>query len=116
MSQADCIFCGIVSQKINAKIIAKNEKALAFLDLNPVAEHHILIIPKEHIESVNQLSEDNVHVIADMMLLAKELAAQLHIADRGFRLVMNTGKQAGQSVFHLHLHLLGGRDFSWPPG
>lgn len=113
---AACLFCAIVDKKINARIVQETDHVMAFHDINPVADTHLLIIPKIHLANVNYLSPDNVHVFSDMMLLAKDLALQLNLVDNGYRLVMNTGKNAGQTVFHLHMHLLGGRDFSWPPG
>ncbi|MCA9508262.1 MAG: histidine triad nucleotide-binding protein [Myxococcales bacterium] len=111
-----CLFCGIYEKKIPAKIIAQNDRVLAFHDINPVAEFHALVIPKLHIANLNELSADNASVLADMMLMAKEIAFQFGMNTNGYRVVLNTEKGAGQTVFHLHAHVLGGRNFSWPPG
>jgi len=116
MQNADCIFCKIIRKEIPAKIAAENEKALAFFDLNPQAPVHILIVPKAHFGSVNDLDAELASFLAPMTLMAKDLAKENKISESGFRLVMNTGAQAGQSVFHLHMHLLGGRPMQWPPG
>jgi histidine triad (HIT) family protein len=112
----NCIFCKIIDKQISANIVYETNNLMAFHDANPVARLHLLIIPKTHVASINDLDEAHAHVIADMILLAKQLARTFGVNESGYRLVMNTGKQAGQSVFHLHVHLLGGRDFSWPPG
>ncbi len=116
MVHADCIFCKISRKEIPAKIVSESENALAFHDLSPRAPVHILIIPKTHVESVNHLTSDLAPVLGEMTLMAKNLAEQNKIDVSGFRLVMNTGRDAGQSVFHLHMHLLGGRMMEWPPG
>src|SRR3989338_7138927 len=108
---SDCLFCKIASGEIPAKLVARTDKLVAFEDIHPQAPKHILIVPREHIESVKDLREDQAYLLGDMTLMAKQLGAG---AD--FRLVVNTGPQAGQSLFHLHMHLLGGRDFTWPPG
>ena len=104
----NCIFCKIVGKQIPAAVVYEDEKVLAFKDINPVAPVHIIIVPKEHIDSVNGLSEKNAGVMADMHLAAKKIAGDLGIADRGFRLINNCGADAGQTVFHLHYHLIGG--------
>lgn len=111
-----CLFCSIINKKIPANIVAENKNCLAFFDINPVAETHILITPKIHMRSVNDLSEENSSIMADLFMMAVEIARQLNFDKRGYRLVINTEASAGQSVFHLHMHLLAGREFSWPPG
>lgn len=116
MHNADCLFCRIIRKEIPAKVAAENESVFAFYDVNPQAPVHILIIPKAHFASVNDLNDNLSSYLAPMTMMAKELAAQNGIADSGYRIVMNTGKEAGQSVFHLHMHLLGGRHMAWPPG
>lgn len=113
---SDCIFCRIVHKQIDADIVYENDTVMAFHDINPAANVHLLIIPKTHLASINDLDVKNVSVTTDMLLLAKQLAETFGVNKSGYRLIMNTGKQAGQTVFHLHLHLLGGRDLSWPPG
>lgn len=112
----DCIFCAIVERKINSTILFETEKVIAFNDINKASEVHVLIIPKNHISSVSEISEENAHIMAELTLAAKQLAVQLGVIQSGYRLVINTGRDAQQSVFHLHMHLLAGRSFSWPPG
>lgn len=112
----DCLFCGIIEKKISAKIIAENDHVVAFHDINPMAQLHALIVPKMHIANINELSLENAHCVSEMMLMAKEIAVQFHMSRSGYRIVFNTEQGAGQTVFHLHAHVLGGRNFSWPPG
>ena len=111
-----CIFCKIVSGEIPAKKAYEDDTVLAFYDLDPQAPVHVLIIPKEHIESVNALEEQHKAVVFHVFQVAKQLAKTLNIAESGYRLVENTGRDGGQSVLHLHMHLLGGRSLQWPPG
>ena len=112
----DCIFCNIIKGEIPSSKVYENDKIYAFNDISPVAPVHVLIIPKEHIESINDLTSENASVISDVMLAAKEIAAQLGISESGYRVVTNCGQAAGQTVNHIHFHLLGGRDLAWPPG
>lgn len=112
----DCIFCNIIKGDIPSSKVYENEKVYAFNDISPVAPVHVLIIPKEHIESINDLTEENASLVTDVMLAAKEIAAQLGISESGYRVVTNCGQAAGQTVNHIHFHLLGGRDLAWPPG
>ena len=107
----DCLFCKIIAGDIAASLVAQTDNLIAFGDINPQAPTHILIVPKEHIESVRDLKENQAYLLGEMSLMAQKLGA-----DQDFRLVINTGAGSGQSVFHLHMHLLSGRDFSWPPG
>ena len=109
-----CVFCAIVEKKIKSDILAESDLCLAFKDVNPVADFHALIIPKIHVASFNELTFDDAPYIAEMMFLAKDVATRHKLPS--YRLVINTGADAGQSVFHIHLHLLAGREFSWPPG
>ena len=109
-----CIFCKIASGEIPADLVYSGEKAVAFADLNPQAPTHILIIPKDHYENAGELAEGDAQGLAELFAAAKKLAAQYELD--GYRLTFNTGANAGQSVFHAHLHLLGGRPFAWPPG
>lgn len=110
----NCLFCKIVLGSIPANKVAENDKLVVFRDINPAAPTHVLIVPKEHVASVKDLNANQAPMMGDMTLMAQQVAASEGLTD--FRLVMNTGASAGQSVFHLHMHLLGGRDFSWPPG
>ena len=113
----DCIFCRIAAGEIPAQIVARHGTAVAFRDLHPQAPTHVLVIPIEHVTSTAHLVEgDRAPVLGELMRLAVEVAAQLGLADRGYRLVVNTGADGGQSVDHLHVHLLGGRPMGWPPG
>lgn len=107
---ADCLFCKIRDGELPSEKVYENERVLAFKDINPVAPVHILIIPKQHLENVNDLDENNASVIADIHLAAVEIAKQQGISDTGFRLITNCGKGAGQTVMHLHYHLIGGRE------
>lgn len=105
---ADCIFCMINERKIPSTIVYEDDKVLAFNDINPVAPVHVIIIPKEHIANVNDLTQENASVLGDIHMAAKKIAAKLGIADNGYRLINNCGADAGQTVFHLHYHLIGG--------
>lgn len=111
-----CLFCRIAKKEIPSKIIFEDEKILAFEDIRPLAPVHILVIPKEHIEKVSDLNKSNADLIASLVLGAKRIAKDKGIEESGYRIVFNCNKDAGQEVFHLHLHLLGGRKFGWPPG
>ena len=112
----DCLFCKIIQGDIPANIVEQNELVLAFRDINPQASTHVLIIPKEHIASTRELDESNSHYLSDMALLANKIADGEGISDSGYRWVINTGDNGGQTVHHIHLHLLGGREMKWPPG
>ena len=111
-----CIFCRIASGQIPAKVAHEDDNVFAFHDIDARAPVHVLIIPRSHIASVNELDESNAAVLADMYVTARHLANELGVAESGYRLVMNCGADAGQSVDHIHLHLLGGRELKWPPG
>ena len=112
----DCLFCKIASGEIGSKKAYEDDRVLAFYDISPAAPVHILIIPKQHIQSAYDLKESDGALLGHMFEIAAQLAKELGIADSGYRLVTNVGADAGQSVPHLHLHLLGGRDMTWPPG
>ncbi|MDB4969994.1 MAG: histidine triad nucleotide-binding protein [Myxococcales bacterium] len=112
---SDCLFCKIADGKIPAKIIAQNDHALAFRDLNPQAPTHVLIIPRKHIATLNDLTDGDAELVGRLHLLARQVAADEQLND-GWRTVFNVGAHAGQTVFHIHLHLLGGRTLGWPPG
>ena len=105
---SDCLFCKIVSGDIPGNIVYRDERVTAFRDINPAAPTHILIVPNQHIDSVNMLSVDDEPLIGHLFTAAKTIAAQEGVAESGFRLIINTNANAGQTVFHIHLHLLGG--------
>ena len=111
-----CLFCNIVNGDIPADIIAQSESALAFRDINPQASTHVLIIPKKHIASTRELNKGNIEYLSEMALLANKIAEAEGIITSGFRWVINTGEDGGQTVNHIHLHLIGGRQMHWPPG
>lgn len=112
----DCIFCKIVDGSIPSDKVYEDDSVLAFKDLSPQAPVHVLIIPKQHIAGANDITAENSGVIAHIFEVAAVLAKQLGIDADGYRIVNNCGDRAGQSVKHMHFHLLGGRDFTWPPG
>jgi histidine triad (HIT) family protein len=116
MTSQNCIFCEIAEGKRAATIVHQTEKVIAFKDIRPQAPIHILVIPKEHIPTLNDLTPAHQDLIGELFLVAKELAQQFGIAEQGYRTVFNCNRDAGQDVYHLHLHLLGGRQFYWPPG
>ncbi len=113
---AETIFLRIIRRELPAEIEYEDDEVIAIKDINPQAPVHILIIPKKHIRTLNDLTEEDIPLIGKMTLIAKQLAEAKGIADSGYRLVWNCNRDAGQTVFHIHLHLLGGRVFSWPPG
>ena len=112
----DCLFCKIVRKEIPAKIVFENEKIVAFRDINPKAPVHILIVPKKHISTIMDLRQEDKDVIGEIYLVVQKLTELEKIAEGGFRTVVNCNADAGQEVFHIHFHLLGGRLFRWPPG
>lgn len=112
----DCLFCRIVRREIPASIVYEDERLLAFNDINPQGPTHVLVVPKRHIESLNDLSPDDDQIVGELVRRAAAIAKERGIAAKGFRTVFNTNREAGQTVFHIHLHLIGGRSLSWPPG
>lgn len=112
----DCLFCKIINGDIPASIIYQDEDVMAFNDINPQAPSHKLIVPRKHIATINDLSVQDHALLGKMTLAAKHLAKELNIDQEGYRLVLNCNAGAGQTVFHIHMHLLGGRPLSWPPG
>ena len=110
------VFKKIIDKQINADIVYENDTVLAFKDLNPVAPVHILIIPKKEIPTINEISIEDKELLGEMFIVAKEIAEKLNIKNNGYRLVFNCNEDAGQTVFHIHMHLLAGRKLSWPPG
>jgi histidine triad (HIT) family protein len=112
----DCLFCKIRDGEIPGDIVYQDDEVLAFRDVNPQAPTHVLVIPRKHIATTNDLDEGDAAVVGKMMLAAKKVAADEGFAHEGYRLVLNCNEGAGQTVFHIHMHLLGGRRLTWPPG
>jgi histidine triad (HIT) family protein len=112
---ADCLFCKIAAKKIPSKIVYEDDEVFAFEDISPQAPTHILICPRKHFASLNEAGAEHQALLGKLQLIAAQLARKLNLL-AGYRTVLNNGEGAGQSVFHLHLHLLGGRTFRWPPG
>lgn len=113
---SDCLFCKIAAKEIPARLAYEDADVLAFHDIRPQAPVHLQVIPKRHIARVSELKESDAAMMAKLVFTANRLAKELHVAEPGYRLVVNCNPAAGQSVYHLHLHLLGGRSFTWPPG
>jgi histidine triad (HIT) family protein len=113
---SDCLFCRIVRKEIPASIVYEDDRLLAFNDINPQAPLHALVVPKRHIDSLNALADADDALVGEMIRRAGAIARDKGYADRGFRTVFNTNAEAGQTVFHIHLHLLAGRGLAWPPG
>ncbi|WP_377643314.1 histidine triad nucleotide-binding protein [Oryzobacter terrae] len=114
-SSSDCLFCRIVAGSIPAEVVAESEHSLAFRDVNPQAPTHVLVVPRRHVADAGELAAASADDLADVVRLASRVA-ELEGLARGHRLVLNTGSGAGQTVFHAHVHVLGGRDLGWPPG
>ena len=112
----DCLFCKIIAGEIPSNKVFEDDDVYAFHDINPAAPTHILVIPKKHIVAVNQAESGDDVLLGKLLSTASELAREQGLDDDGFRLVINTGKDGGQTVFHLHVHLIGGRRLTWPPG
>lgn len=112
----DCLFCRIASGEQDADVVAEGEAWVAFRDINPQAPTHVLVVPRRHVEDVDALEEADRELAGELLLAAGRVAREEGLAEDGFRVVANTGRRAGQSVFHLHLHVLGGRSMKWPPG
>ncbi len=113
---SDCLFCKILAGEIPADIIYESDTEIAFRDINPQAPTHVLVIPRKHIATINDIDDEDRLLVGSLYAAAKEIAAGEGIADSGYRAVMNCNEGAGQSVFHIHLHVLGGRPMGWPPG
>lgn len=112
----DCIFCKIANKEIPSSIVYEDDDVIAFKDLNPEAPVHVLVIPKKHISSLNAANTDDQQLLGKLMLTIPKIAAEQGIAESGYRVVNNCGEQGGQTVMHLHFHLLGGREMLWPAG
>lgn len=116
MSEQDCLFCKILGGDIPAEIVYESETAIAFRDINPQAPIHAVIIPREHVATINDIGAEHEALVGSLFSAARQVAADEGLADDGYRVVMNCNAAAGQTVFHIHLHLLGGRQLRWPPG
>jgi histidine triad (HIT) family protein len=116
MNEPGCIFCKISSGDIPADIVYETDSVLAFRDINAQAPVHVLIIPRKHISTINELEDADAGLVGQLYLAARDIAKAEGTDDAGYRVTMNCNRAAGQTVFHLHLHLLGGRNFTWPPG
>jgi histidine triad (HIT) family protein len=113
---SDCLFCKIVSGEIPAKVVHQDADTVAFVDVNPQAPTHLLVVPRKHVPTMNELAPEDDALVGKMYRVAAQLAKKNGIAERGWRAVMNANREAGQTVFHIHLHVLGGRVMGWPPG
>jgi len=116
MAVENCLFCKIAEGQIPSKIVYQDEDIVAFEDIHPQAPHHILLIPRRHITSISDLTLEDGPTLAMLFIVANKLAQKLGLGERGYRLVTNVGPDAGQAVYHLHFHWIGGRKFRWPPG
>ena len=116
MRENDCLFCKIVAGEIPADIVVETDDAVAFRDINPKAPTHVLIIPKRHIATINDVADGDKETVGELFRVAAQIAADEGLANDGYRVVMNCNEAAGQTVFHIHLHRLGGRQLTWPPG
>ncbi|MBT3738266.1 MAG: histidine triad nucleotide-binding protein [Candidatus Marinimicrobia bacterium] len=111
-----CLFCKIINGDIAAKKVYENEHIIAFNDIDPKAPVHILVIPKKHIRSINELNSSDINLAGEIILAAKKIAKDQGIDSKGFRVVFNTNDDGGQTVYHIHMHIMGGRQMQWPPG
>jgi len=111
-----CLFCKIVAREVPAQIVHENDHVLAFKDIHPAAPTHALVIPKRHIAGIRDATPEDAAMLGELMLAGRHVAEALGVGESGYRLVVNQGGDAGQSVFHMHLHVLGGRPLAWPPG
>ncbi|PMR70002.1 histidine triad nucleotide-binding protein [Halomonas heilongjiangensis] len=112
----DCLFCKIINREIPADIVHEDDEVLAFNDINPQAPTHVVIVPKRHIATLNDIEEDDLALVGRLQYTAARLAKERGFADDGYRVVMNCNDQGGQTVYHIHMHLMGGRRFTWPAG
>ena len=111
-----CLFCNVLEKKIPADVVYEDEHTLAFRDIRPVVPTHVLVIPRKHIAAIHELADDDADLMGKVILAARNVAKKLDLEAKGYRLVVNDGDQAGQTVHHIHVHVLGGRNMSWPPG
>ncbi len=113
---SNCLFCKIVNREIPAAVVYEDDRVLAFNDINPQAPSHVLVVPKRHLASLNDLQPEDDALVGEVVRRAAAIASERGLAASGFRTTFNTGRDGGQTVFHIHLHLLGGRAMTWPPG
>lgn len=113
---SDCLFCRIIAGEIPSTSVYQDDDVFAFRDINPAAPTHVLVIPKAHISGISEADDNQQALLGKLMIRAKHIAKELGLAEDGYRLVINNGEQGGQTVYHLHLHILGGRHMTWPPG
>ncbi len=113
---ADCLFCKIIDRTIPASLVYEDDRVIAFNDINPQAPTHVLVVPKRHIATLNDMTTEDEQVVGELVRRAAAIAKERGLSAGGFRTVFNTNRDAGQTVFHIHLHLLGGRSMAWPPG
>ena len=113
---ADCLFCKIIERKIPSTVVYEDDRVMAFNDIDPQAPTHVLIVPKRHIATLNDLSPEDDQIVGELVRRAAAIAKERSFSDHGYRTLFNTNRGAGQTVFHIHLHLLGGRSMAWPPG
>jgi histidine triad (HIT) family protein len=116
ISENECIFCDIIEGRMPGDIIYEDDEIVAFKDINPQAPVHVLVVPRKHYPTLLDLRDEDANLIGRLILVASELARRFNIDRRGFRVVFNCNRESGQSIYHLHLHLLGGRIMTWPPG
>jgi len=109
-----CLFCRIANHELPAKMVHEDDRVIAFQDINPQAPVHVLVVPRKHIPTLNDVSADDAALLAHILAVASSIAEQMGVAQKGYRTIFNVNAEAGQSVFHLHLHLIGGRRLSWP--
>jgi len=112
----DCLFCKIIERKVPASVVYEDDRVLAFNDINPQAPTHILIVPKRHVATLNEIGTEDDQIVGELVRRAANIAKERGFSETGYRTLFNTNRGAGQTVFHIHLHLLGGRPFAWPPG
>jgi len=112
----DCLFCKIINKDLDANIVFEDNDILGFKDRNPQAPIHVLFIPKKHISTINDISDDDVQLAGKLIIAARKYAAEISVAENGYRLVMNCNNDGGQTVYHIHCHFLAGRHLNWPPG
>ncbi|MCD6374876.1 MAG: histidine triad nucleotide-binding protein [Caldisericaceae bacterium] len=116
MSLEDCVFCQVLERKLPSKMEYEDDEVAVFWDINPQAPVHLLIVPKKHIPNVSSFTDEDSFLLCKMFQVARQVAKKMHLEEKGFRLVVNEGKDSGQSIFHVHVHLLSGRRLMWPPG
>jgi histidine triad (HIT) family protein len=116
MTKSDCLFCRIIAHEVPASIVYEDDRVLAFNDINPQGPTHVLVVPKRHIASLNEIGVEDDQIIGELVRRAAAIAKDRGLSAGGYRTVFNTNRDAGQTVFHIHLHLLGGRSMKWPPG